>query len=193
MWKSDGFEVGWGGWQQSVNRDPPFEQKEDDKRAYGIELAKIDHEKEEERVGAAKKVFGDNQNNIVLWVAAHWHLEPIVIAAREGYIPPTKPLLDKEALAAKLLDCADEKVVGRDGQKQYAVDAKDRLGFYNLYSKIMGFIDKPEAQTAPTFASNDMRIILVEPDKQESVKVIAPVKQVEDEILNVTPIRIKAV
>jgi hypothetical protein len=50
-------------------------------------------------------------------------------------------LIDKEGLAAKLLECAEQKLF-RGGQVHYANDGEDRLGFLRSYSEVIGFVGK---------------------------------------------------
>lgn len=178
-------------WSTSVQQQPSFEQKEEDKRAYGVELAKLNAVTEHDRVNAAVTIFGRLDGNKVMWVVHNWHLDPVTIQARESYVPPPKPLLDKEALAAKLLECADEKIE-RNGQKIYVNEAKDRLGFLNLYSKIMGFTDQPN-HTSTNFVNNEMKVVLVKPAEKQEIKPLKVVQEVVEETTSITPLRIKAV
>lgn len=184
-----------GEWKLPSPQQPPpvyeFEYTDDHKRAYGVELAKINAQSEDDRINAAITIFGRENGNRVMWVAHHWHFDPIVIEARDSYIPPPKPLLDKTALAAKLLECADEKVE-RNGKHFYINEAKDRLGFYKLYAEVMEFTGKPATTSINNFPSNEMKIVLVKPEEQVETKTIELVKA-EEETINVTPLRIKAV
>jgi hypothetical protein len=192
------FEVtppGAGEWKLPPPQKPQvyeFPHTDDDKRSYGIELAKLNASTLDHRVTASISIFGRDDGNKVMWVAHHWHLDPLVIEARNGYVPPPPVLLDKAALAAKLLECADEKVE-RNGKHFYINEAKDRLGFLKLYAEVMEFTGKPASTSINNFPSNEMKIVLVKPENQVETKTIELVKKVEEETINITPLRIKVV
>jgi hypothetical protein len=176
---------------QQQPREYQFAHSDEHKRRYGIELAKLNAQTLDQRTDAAITVWGRDDGNRVVWVAENWHLDPIVIKARDSYVPPPPVLLDKSELAAKLLACADEKIE-RNGKHIYINEAKDRLGFYKLYAEVMEFTGKPATTNIANFPSNEMKIVLVKPEEQVQTKTIEPVK-VEEETINITPLRIKAV
>jgi hypothetical protein len=96
-------------------------------------------------------------------------------------------LLDKEGLAAKLLECADEKTI-KSGQVQYANDAKDRLGFLRLYAEVMGFVGKaPIDAIANSFSNNEMRVVLVKPENEDGSKAIEPTVNKVGESATIVP------
>jgi len=102
-------------------------------------------------------------------------------------------LLDKEAFAARLLAIADE-AIERNGQRHFVHEAKDRHNFLKLYAETMGYIGQKALIDASTnFTNNEMKIVLVKPDKKGETETIEPVVEHEEEITNVTPLRIKAV
>src|ERR1700744_901961 len=179
----------WGNQVAQTKFVPEISNLEEKKRQFGLELARLNANDHDARLDAALAVFPET--SIALWASQHLWADPAVLEARQSYTPPPKPLLDKEGLAAKLLECAEEKIE-RNGQKHYVNEAKERLGFYNLYSKIMGFIDKPAESNTNNFVSNEMKIVLVKPPEAET-KAIESVKQVKDEPVNITPLRIKAI
>lgn len=101
-------------------------------------------------------------------------------------------VLDKEGLAAKLLQCAEEKII-RNGQAYYTNEAKDRLGFLKLYAEVMGFVGKASIDASTTFTNNEMKVVLVRPEQKEETKTIKAVANEIEEPINITPLRIKAV
>ena len=101
-------------------------------------------------------------------------------------------VLDKEGLAAKLLQCAEEKII-RNGQVYYTNEAKDRLGFLKLYAEVMGFAGKALIDASTTFTNNEMKVVLVRPEQKEETKTIKAVANEIEEPINITPLRIKAV
>ncbi len=119
----------------------------------------------------------------------------------EVYVAPDPPqqlgvssqsLLDKEAFAARLLAIADE-AIERNGQRHFVHEAKDRHLFLKLYAETMGFVgQKALIDASTTFTNNEMKVILVKPDKKQETKIEKPVIE-HEEIKNITPLRIKAV
>ena len=113
--------------------------------------------------------------------------------------PPKAPveapqsLLDKDAFARRLLAIADE-AIERNGQKHFIHEAKDRHAFLKLYAETMGFVGQKALIDASTnFTNNEMKIVLVKPDKKGEIETIKPIVEHEEEITNITPLRIKAV
>ena len=106
---------------------------------------------------------------------------------------PSATLLDKEAFAARLLAIADEAIT-RNGQKHFIHEAKDRHSFLKLYAETMGFVGQKALIDASTnFTNNEMKIVLVKPDKKGETEAIKPIVEYEEELTNITPLRIKAV
>jgi hypothetical protein len=103
-------------------------------------------------------------------------------------------LLDKEGLAAKLLECADEKII-KSGQVHYANDAKDRLGFFRLYAEVMGFVGNASIEAATdNFTNNEMKVILVGPeDKHDSKAAIESIVNKGGDSPTIVPLIIKPV
>ncbi len=203
MWKPSGFfEVervsnGWGSSQPSA---PVIDDSK--KQAYGIELAKINAQDLDNYLKAACEIFPDN-TGVAMWAAQHWPNDPVVVASRDAYEKTAKALaaqiarselLDKEGLAAKLLSCAEEKIT-RNGQSYYVNEAKDRHNFYKLYSEVMGFTGKALIDASTNnFTNNEMKIVLVKPEVKQETKAIEIVREDDEEdITNITPLRIKAV
>lgn len=202
MWKPSGFfevEHISSGWGNAVQAAPVIDDSK--KQAYGIELAKINAQDLDNYLKAACEVFPDN-TGIAMWAAQHWPNDPVVVASRDVYEKTAKALaaqiarselLDKEGLAAKLLSCAEEKIT-RNGQSYYVNEAKDRHNFYKLYSEVMGFTGKAliDASTN-TFTNNEMKIVLVKPEVKQEIKAIEVIREDEEDVTNITPLRIKAV
>jgi len=124
------------------------------------------------------------------------HERQAQLAEQEAKIEAEKAaestLLDKDGLAAKLLACAEEKII-RNGQAYYTNEAKDRLGFLKLYAEVMGFAGKALIDASTTFTNNEMKVVLVRSDTKEEIKTIKAVANEIEEPVNVTPLRIKAV
>jgi hypothetical protein len=109
-----------------------------------------------------------------------------------GKIMQERQLLDKQGLAAKLLEYAEEKIV-RGGQVHYANDAKDRLGFLRLYAEVMGFSGKAIDSSANNFTNNEMKVVLVSPESKHEIKTVETGVDKVEEATTVIPLRIKAV
>jgi len=104
-----------------------------------------------------------------------------------------QPLLDKDTFARRLLAIADE-AIERNGQKHFIHEAKDRHAFLKLYAETMGFVGQKALIDASTnFTNNEMKIVLVKPDKKGETEAIKPIVEYEEELTNITPLRIKAV
>ena len=208
MWRPNGtFEVktdsGWtSAWGNAfklpdvvpVVRTLDYQTDVEKKKAYGIELAKVNAKDRDGYFAAACKVF-EEDTSAALWVSANWLSDPIVVASRDAYAVAAKtaqPLLDKDGLAAKLLECAEEKIE-RNGQKFYVNEAKDRLGFLKLYAEVMGFAGKLNIDASTSFTNQEMKVVLVKPDEKPETKTITPVEHIDLDDTNITPLRIKIV
>jgi hypothetical protein len=102
-------------------------------------------------------------------------------------------LLDKEGLAAKLLEWADEKII-KSGQVHYANDAKDRLAFLRLYAEVMGFVGKASIDaTANNFTNNEMKVVLVKPETELDNKAIESTVNKVGDSATIVPLIIKPV
>ena len=128
---------------------------------------------------AAIKLFENTSE--ALWVSTNWPNDDLVKAIAEKPVKSLK-LLDKEALADKVLAFADEKdITGRF----YVNESAERLKALELYAKIAGHIVKENVVVPITNDNRTMNIRLVAPEKKlEEAKVIdvAPVE-------NVVPLR----
>lgn len=162
-----------------------WQDDEEKKQQFGIELAKLP----ESPFNAACAVFPTNTSQ-ALWALQNWPNDPIVMASRDLYIQAVEEntnLLDKAALAAKLLKFSDEKT--SDG-KFYLYEGKDRLAALKLFAEVQGFIGKVNIDASTNFnqTNNEMKITFVEPENKE-VKTIKPSVTIIDnednlEILN---------
>ncbi len=180
--------------QQQASR-PEIADDESKKQLYGIELAKVKDISLDAAFRAALIVFADDVP-ISLWVANHWTTDPLVIASRDLYaktLKSSQKLLDKEELAAKALEWAEEKVE-RNGRAYYVNELKDRTAALKLYAEIAGYIGKIAIDASTnSFTNNEMKIVLVKPDKQEQ-KIIE--SKIENEVIEEnfeSPIKIKLV
>jgi hypothetical protein len=140
---------------------------------------------------AALEVF-PNETNKALWASWNWLTDPLVVASRQDYaqnVELNSKLLDKEALAARLLKFAEEKDhTGRF----YICEAKDRLAAYKLFAEVQGFIGKVNIDASTTnFTNNELKITLVKPTKKE--EKAATVIENEPEIQNKLPVNLKLV
>lgn len=206
MWKpppGDYFEVKppqssgqWGtpsAWTTPNQADVSYQTNIEKKKLFGVALAKQGSNDLQAAFKAGCEVFPDN-TNASLWVAHNWLNDIVVIAARDLYadsLGSAAPLLDKEQFAVKVLTAADEKVE-QNGKLYHAVEAKDRLGFYRLYSEIMGYTGKTEVNNNFKFTHNDMTIKLVKASGDEPLKTIDHIKEpISDNVDNI--IKIKAV
>jgi hypothetical protein len=180
--------VGKTDWINPLQEQLSAEWKDDEnlKQQYGIELAKSNRPFE-----AAKLVFQTNVQ-VALWVSQNWINDPIVIAAKDLYqktIEKEQNLLDKDALALKLLSLADEKTP--DG-RFFVHDAKDRIATLKLYAEVQGYIGKIDINTSTNFVNNAMKIVLVKPNNKEEEKIVKTIEH-EDVQIDKLPVKIKLV
>jgi len=172
---------------------PSFWNDEAKKKAFGIALAKQNDQSRDSVFSAALEVF--EQVGPSLWVTNNWLSDPVVIASRDIYLQSMKAVekpLDKEALAARLLALAEEKVE-RDGRRHYIYEAKDRIAAYKAYGEILGYIGKVNIDNSTnTFNNNQMEIVLVKADIKEDIK---EQKVIDDpvETFDIVPLEIKLV
>lgn len=134
------------------------------KRLFGIELAKNSKAFE-----AALVLFPDDTSK-ALWVSWNWLTDPLVVASKDAYaqnVELNEKLLDKDALAAKLLTFADEKdATGRF----YICEAKDRLAALKLYAEVQGFVGKVNIDASTNnFTNNELKLVLVKAEKQTTL------------------------
>ena len=167
-----------------------YQTDENLKKQFGIELAKAANPFE-----AGCKVFGEETSK-ALWVSFNWLTDPVVVASRDIYLKTvelSKPMLDKEQLAAKVLALADEKIL-KNGVMVPTIEAKDRIAALKLYSDIAGFTGKVEVDASTkNFTHNEMVIKLVKAeDKKVTVIDQAPKSELKNEISN-SPITLKLV
>ncbi len=154
-------------WGSPPEIDQPWRRDEALKRQFGVELSK--HFKP---FNAACAVFGKDTNK-ALWVSVNWLNDPVVIAARDTYaqeIEQETKLLDKDALAVRLLEFSEEK--SPDG-RFFIHESKDRLSAYKLYAEIRGYIGtKIDIDASTKLSNNFMTIKFVKPEqeKQEMIE-----------------------
>lgn len=176
---SDTFEVPSLSWQSK----PIWADDEVKKKLFGTELA--NHDK---AFDAACAVF--EKTTDALWAANNWLFDPIVLAAKNGVqVTANLNLLDKEALAHKLLKFADEK--DRTGQF-YISDAKDRLAALRLYAEIQGYIGKVDLHSTNNFI-NAMTIKFVKPENKNDLKTIDETPIEKSDNVKPLPLNIKLV
>lgn len=159
------------------------------KKAFGVEWAKNTNE-----FTAACIVF-PNDTSASLWASKNWLNDQIVIEARDTYQESGAVelnLLDKEQLAAKLLQFSDETTtIGN--RKVYVSEAKDRLKALELYSEIMGFLDKANKNTFNNFVNNEMKVVLVKPEVKEIEIKPKHIEHKEQQVEKPLPFNIKLV
>lgn len=158
------------------------------KKLFGIELAKGLKPFE-----AALNIFEKNANK-ALWAANYWINDPVVIASRDLYkesVETTNSLLDKDALAVKLLEFADE----RAPQGFYVNDAKDRLAALKLYAEVRGFIGKIDINNSTNnVINNKLELVLIPPpNKDEKIKPVIDNEPVQEIKNNSIPLNLKLV
>jgi hypothetical protein len=174
---------------QQVNV-PAWQSDERLMRAYGEALAK----NSVNPFQAACEVFG-KEINAALWASNYWLTNPVVVAARDEKLKSldiSKELLNKDALAKKLLNFADERSL--DGRFPLH-DSKDRLAALKLYAEIMQFIGQASIDMSnKTFTNNVMNIKFVKPDRKEEIEpeIKTIEHNVEEEKLTL-PVKIKLV
>jgi hypothetical protein len=152
------------------------------KKLFGAELA--NHEKP---FDAACIIF--EKTTDALWAANNWLTDPIVLTAKNAHQSATNlNLLDKDALAHKLLKFAEEK--DRTGQF-YIVDAKDRLAALRLYAEIQGYIGKVDLHSTQNFI-NAMTIKFVKPENNNIKTIDEPIVEKKDNV-HPLPLNIKLV
>jgi len=169
-------------WSNSWNDAESWKHDEALKRAFGAELLR--HQKPFQ---AALALIADTGQ--ALWASVHWLADPVVLASKEAAHNANAGanLLDKEALAAKLLEFANEK---DPSQRFYVVEAKDRLAAYKLYAEIQGFIgNKIDINASTNTINNLMQIKFVKPEPQEEKTEASSDDQTEAKL----PINLKLV
>lgn len=178
-------------WTVEAKQDvaPAYQSDENLKKQFGIELAKATNPFE-----AGCNIFGEETNK-ALWVSFNWLNDPIVIASRDIYLKTvelSKPLLDKEQLAAKVLALADEKIL-KNGVYYPVIEAKDRIAALKLYSEIAGYTGKVEIDNSKNITLNEMVVKLVKADEKKPVTIDnAPKSELKNENSN-SPIVLKLV
>lgn len=193
-----------GGWNDAVSpwtagsvankqEVPEYQNDEKLKKQYGINLAKLNNS-----IEAACKTIGDNDKAI--WISLNWLSDPIVIASKDAYLKTleeSKPPLDREQLAAKVLALAEGEKVEINGMLRSTIDAKDRVSAFKLYSEILGYTGKVEIDNSTinnSITNNELKILLVRPEQAKPTAINAP--NVKSEILNEnahSPISLKLV
>lgn len=164
-------------WPQDLQ--PPYRNDINKKKLFGNELAKG-----LAPLQAALTLF-PNDTNAAMWVSQNWINDEVVLKIKNGEDKSLK-ILDKEQLASKVLEFADET----DASGRFHVhEGKDRLAALKLYAEIQGFLKNENGGN--TFNSNTfVGIRLVSPEeKQEETKIIDHVKEPD----NVTKLPIRLV
>jgi hypothetical protein len=126
---------------------PDFADDEALKTAFGIALGQgLDS------FNAGASLFKTGEVAKALWVSVNWIKDPIVIGSRDSYLRTLKKQekpLDKEELLAEVLSSA------RD-----AIEDKDRVAFFKLYSEIAGFTGpKVNVDASTNFNTNNFATI----------------------------------
>lgn len=149
------------------------------KKAFALEWAKLPSDP----FNAACNVFGADTTS-ALWASRNWILDPEVNAIKDHYLKTsetTENLLDKKAFAARLLKFSEEK--NFEGTR-YIVEAKDRLKALELYGKTMGFMAEASINNGViNNTNNELKIVFVEPEIKENLKLIDNTPDNESEIL----------
>lgn len=170
---------GWGDPQSTAK--PIFADTEDNKKLYGVELAKGSAPYE-----ASKIIFPDGQG-VCVWVAQHWPFDPVVIAAKDEYLQAINVKsknLDKDQYLAKIMEFYDATYeVG--GRKHFVNEGKDRLAALKLYGEAKGYVNKNLIEidnSTNTNTNNFVEIKLVKPEPK-TIDVIDNLNN-KSEILN---------
>lgn len=158
---------------------PPIPNPEENKKLFGIELAKCS-----KPFDAACKVF--EEVKIALWISQNWLSDPVVVASKDLYgetVKLSSPILDKERLALRVLQEADDLPEG-----------KDRIAALKLYSEIAGYTGKVNIDASTkNYTHNEMKIKLVKAsDKLEKEIEHTQVQENNTEEF-ATPIKLKLV
>lgn len=180
--------------QQQIEKViPEYQNDENLKKLYGVELAKSKNPYE-----AAKIVLGENDRAV--WASFNWLSDPVVLASRDIYLKTLEvavPPLDREQLAAKVLSLAEGEKIKIDGIDRATVEAKDRIAAFKLYSEILGYTGKVEIDNSTkTFnQNNELKIVLVRAEDKKAL-TIDQSPNVKSEIMNdktPSPISLKLV
>lgn len=177
--------------QQFFEAQPlePWQNDIEKRRAFGIELAKLDSTQTIFQV--ALKVLNESQK--ALWATHFWINDPVVVAAKDAYLAVSEvssKLLDKHSFAAKLLSLADEK----SDRGIPLHETKDRLAALKLYSDVMGFTGKVDINASTNILNNnEIKITFVKPEEKEPIDITPNSNKNESEILTDLPIQVKLV
>lgn len=177
-------------WARAAATQPPskpdFADDEKLKQRFGIALAKG-----ATAFDAGLELF-ENETSKALWASLNWVADPIVQASKDSYQQTAASLqkpLDKDALLAKILTFADERINGVP-----LVEAKDRLKALELYAKVSGYIDKVDINASTNINSttnNLMKIVLVKPEKQDKIDQSSNIKsRIQNEEIPSIPLKL---
>ena len=171
---------------------PEYQNDENLKKAFGIELAKTTNS-----LDAAIKI-ADNDQSKALWISFHWLNDPVVIASRDIYLKTLElstPPLDREQLAAKVLALADEKILSPQlGCLVPIAKAQDRIAALKLYSDTLGYTGKVEIDnSSKTFTHNEMTIKLVKAEEKKPVTINNVPNVKSENVEHASPITLKLV
>jgi hypothetical protein len=133
---------------------PDFADDESIKQAFGVLLAS-----HKDGFKAGMELFKEELPK-ALWASIHWKNDPIVLGSRDAYLKTLKKLdkpLDKNELLYEVLASA-----------RNAIEDKDRVQFFKLYSEIAGFTGKVAIDASTNFNTNNnlMTIKLVKPENR---------------------------
>lgn len=164
----------------AIPAKPEIPNEEEAKKAFGIELARSNRP-----FDAANLVFPENVR-IALWVSQNWLSDPIVNAAKDLYgetLKLNKPILDKEQLADRVLQEANDLPEG-----------KDRIAALKLYSEIAGYTGKVSIDASTkNYTHNEMTVKLVRAEEKSSQTIEnSPIEEINEEN-NALPIKLKLV
>lgn len=170
--------------QRSVIPTPTINNIDEKKKLFAMELAKIN-----QPFQAAINVCGDNTNE-ALWISKNWINDLQVLGYKDAYLNSlevSKSLLDKDEVAARLLEMAEEKAANG---MFYLLEGKDRLKALEIYSKLRGYLDNKD-KASNNFIHNQMIVKFVKPDNKE--KIINHLENEDKSSENITPLKIKLV
>lgn len=124
---------------------------------------------------AACSVWKDTAD--ALWASQFLANDVIVLEAKSSDNPSENlKLLDRDALAHKVLEYADETdLTGRF----HTADHKDRLGYLRLYAELKGFIGKVDIHPTINNTNNTMKIVFVKPDNQKTIDTTPTIQHQE--------------
>jgi hypothetical protein len=170
--------------QEPLVKGPIIEHEEEKKKLFGVELAQTGN-----AFQAACNVCGQNTNEAV-WISRNWLHDPIVLASKQIYlesIEEKQELLDKDAIARKLLEIVDER---NSSGTLYILDGKDRLKGLEIYSKLRGYLDNKVDPRNSNFVHNKMVIRFVKPEENNNKELKEKITNNDQLVANPLKIRL---